>query len=179
MWRLTTILIALMLAGAGCAGKQDYRIVPAEQRDLLLRDNAVVVEGRVVRSKHTLRPTAGQSTSILFIPMSVSAKNPRYDATVAIDRVLKGEAPSSTIELRNYRPLTAEENAAFVDGYGIHNNSVLRIGFDRRGGGRFTSLTIVPLGNTPEFDEALRQAASVREAHTSTRPATRQGEVPR
>ncbi len=161
--------MALTVGGIGCAGKQEYRIVSPEQRDELLRENAVVVEGHVVASKHTLQPTASQYL-FFFIPMSVSTKNPRYDATVAVDRVLKGNVQEKTIELSDYRGLTEQENAAFLDGYGIHYHSLVRIGYDRRRGDRLADLAIVPLGNTPKFDEALRQAAAMRAA---TRPASK------
>ncbi|MGH7179012.1 MAG: hypothetical protein ACREJC_16665 [Tepidisphaeraceae bacterium] len=138
----------------------------------MLNDNAVIVEGHVIAAKRTLQPAASQYL-FFFIPTSVSTENPRYDATIAIDRVLKGTVQGSTIELSNYRALTAEENAAFVDGYGIHINSVLRVGYDQRHGERLTALVIVPLGNTPEFDEALRQAAMLRARRSSMRPASR------
>ena len=171
MRRIALIIVASMLISLGCAGKQDFRVLPADQRDQLLQEKAVVVEGRVIASKHTLNPTFDQYL-FFFIPQSVSTKNPRFDATVAIDRVLKGNLSSNTIELSDYRALRPEENALFADGYGVHNNSVLRLGFDRRSGDRLTNPVIVPLGNTPEFDDALRQAAAMR-ARAATRPASR------
>jgi hypothetical protein len=85
--------------------------------------------------------------------------------------VLKGSVQARTIELTDYRSLAPEERAAFVDNYGIHVNSVVRVGYDQRCGGRLTNLAIVPLGNTAEFDEALRQAATRRMQRAATQPA--------
>jgi hypothetical protein len=171
MWRVALILGALAISSAGCAGKQDYQVLAFDQRDQLLQEKAVVVEGRVIASKHTLNPTFDQYL-FFFVPQSVSTGNPRFDATVAIDRVLKGDVSSNTIELSDYRAIRPEEDALFADGYAIHNNSVLRLGFDRHSGNRLTDLVIVPLGNTPEFDDALRQAAAMR-SRAATRPISR------
>ena len=155
MWRTAVLIFTFAICtAAGCAGKQDYHVYSADQRELLLQ-KAVAVEGRVIESRRTLRPTANQYL-FFFIPTGVSIKNPRFDATIAVDRVLKGQVSSKTIELRDYRPMTAEERSLFVDGAGIRNHLVLRIGYDRRSGNRFTGLAIVPIGNTPEFDAALR-----------------------
>jgi hypothetical protein len=169
MWQRAFILTALLISSIGCAGKQDYRIVPREQADGLLSESAVVVEGHVIAGR--LRATATQY--LFFIPMNLSMKNPRYDATVAVDRVLKGRVKEKTIRLVDYRGMTKQEYAAFADGYGIHNHSVVRIGYDRRRGDRLTKLAIVPLGNTPEFDEALRQSEAKRTQRAATRPASK------
>ena len=166
------ILTALLVGGIGCAGKQDYRIVSPERRDELLHENTVVVEGHVIASKDTLRPTASQYL-FFFMPIGVIMTNPRYDATVTIDRVLKGSVKERTIEFADYRDLTEQENAAFADGYGIHINSVIRIGYDQRRGDRLSDLAIVPLGNTPEFDEVLRRSATMRAQGAGTRPTSK------
>ena len=167
MWRRAFILTALMVGGIGCAGKQDFRIVRAECRDELLRENAVVIEGHVIKSVHTAQPV---EYIFFVIPLADSMKNATYDGVVAVDRVLKGSVEDKTIKLSNYRALTSEENAAFADGYGLHMNSVVRLGYDHHHGDRLTALAIVPLGNTPEFDEAIRQAALMRAQKAATRP---------
>jgi len=173
MWpTVAIILTAIGLTSAGCAQQQqDYRIISVKDRDRLMQDNTVVVEGHVVVSKLGVQPpTAGDyfwHSFYFYIPAGFSHK-PRYDATIAVDRVLKGNMQEKTLELTDYRSLTPEEHAAFVDNYGIHQNSMVCVGYDQRCGGCLTNLAIVPLGNTAEFDKALRQAAA---QHAATRPA--------
>jgi hypothetical protein len=100
----------------------------------------------------------------------------RRDAVAAASRVVKGKETATRLKLSNYRPLTEQESAVFPDIYGIHNNSRLLLGYDSRWGGSFKNLCIVPLGNTPEFDDALRKAAIMRAQRAATRPASRPSE---
>src|SRR5690242_8014970 len=92
-----------------------------------------------------------------WIPMGVSADNPRFDASVWVDSVLKGDDKPEQIPLTNYRPLTREESALIPYGHPIHDGLRLRVGYNRLRADSVTGLTLVPLGNTPEFEEALRR----------------------
>ena len=173
MPRISLIPFALAFASClGCSTKQDYEIVPYEHRDALLADNPIVVEGVVTHSSRAFRPTLSQRI-FFFIPMGVSTKNPAYNAAVAVDTVLKGDGGPRTIRLRDYRRMRREEHALFVDGLGLHMNSRVRLGFTRRRGDRLDDLEIAPLGNTPGFDEAMREAWRRVNERAASRPTSR------
>jgi hypothetical protein len=154
--RASIISVAILALACGCASKQDYRVISAANRDDVLATSKYVIEGRVIGARISYRPV-WQNYVFFWLPIGVSTMNARYDATVEIDAVLKGDVKPEMIELRNYRPLSTNERALLPDEYGIHNGLRLRLGFDRRRGDSISGLAIVPLGNTPEFDEALRR----------------------
>lgn len=165
----TAVSVLVCLA---CSKKQDYCVVPTERRDELLRMNAFVVEGRVSRSGTTLRAPLSQYI-FFWIPVGAVTTSPRHDTTVVVEAVLKGEPHVRTVRLRDHGPLRARDRSLFPDGY-LHMNSLLRVGYDRRRGDRFTGLTLCPLGNTPEFDEAMRQAVILRARRAASRPVVGQ-----
>lgn len=147
------LLIAALVAATGCSGKQQYTILPLPHMDEMIAERKVVVEGVVEESRSSTEWTLSQP---------LGSGQWRRDAVVAVNRVVKGNETATRLKLSNYRPLTEQELAAFPDVYGIHNRSRLLLGYDLRWGSSFRNLCIVPLGNTPEFDNALRQAAIMR-----------------
>jgi hypothetical protein len=152
----TMMLLVVPLVGSlGCAGGRgaDYRAVPPSRAGDSLRDKAVVVEGVVTDAQFGITPRTPLTRYLFWwIPAGAPAPEPGWSATLAVDRVLRGAPATSTIPLREMRPLAREEAALFPDHYGVHIGSRLRLGYDRRRGGTLNGLTIVPLGNAPGFD---------------------------
>jgi hypothetical protein len=161
---LLVLLIAALVAATGCsATQQQYTVVPVPQMDVMIGERKVVVEVVVEQSR---------MSSDWSLSQPLGNGRWRRDAVVAASRVIKGEETATRLKLSNYRELTEQESAAFPDGYGIHNNSRLLLGYDSRWGNSFKNLCIVPLGNTPEFDDALRQAAMMRARRAATHPSS-------
>ena len=149
-------LASLLLgAAAGCSSKQDFRVLPFERRNSLLRENVVVVEGRVTSAITTFRPTLGQSL-LFFVPTGVGTDNPHHDTTITVERVLRGGVQTPTITLRDRRALTAGERAMFRDPPGLNAGSRVRVGYDGRRGGRLRDLAIVPLADPIRDDGSAK-----------------------
>ena len=161
------MLLAALVGGLGCAGarRESYAVVPPSGADAALRDKAVVVEGVVTEAEFGIAPRTSASQYLFpWIPAGAPAAKPGWSATVAVQRVLKGDPGHAVIHLRELRSFDPEEVGLFPDRYGVHIRSRLRLGFDRRRGDRIRGLVIVPLGNAPAFDVAPAPATRTSRA---------------
>jgi len=146
------LLAATLVSGLGCAAPQEFRVVPSERTEELFANNGIVLEGHLTRVKYSMETKA----SVLFIPVALTGKITAFTATIVVDHVLKGTETNTTVELTNCRWFTCDEKQLFSDGYGVHKGSILRIGYNERCGDRFTALSIMPMGNTPEEEPFWR-----------------------
>jgi hypothetical protein len=161
-----SLAILLTILG-GCAGTQDYQAVAPDSVDSALTTSEIVLEGHVTNSRIERRARASAWQMLTFwdpLPMPAEPGPPEWNATVRVERILKGEIPTPEIELRNYRPPSAAERQLFPDDYTIHIGTRLRLGFDGFSGRTLRNLRLVPLGYTPAYDAFPRRAEPERGA---------------
>lgn len=139
--QLSVPLILIILHG--CARQQNYEILPST--DAASVDSSQNVLD--VTTVHTSR------TEHVNFPLSEKVETL---AVLTVDQVLRGGEQHKSLNLRNYRNLTPEERALFPYGWGIMQGVRLRIGYKDRFGDRFVNLKIMPIGLTPEVQDAVR-----------------------
>jgi hypothetical protein len=155
------MLLAVLCITVGCSPRQDYKVVPRERADDIFRGSKVVLDGHVMMARATSQATFADYF-FFWLPMPASTANPRYDATIIVDEVLKGDEHPWSVELQHYRPLTPAERALLSGYHDILNGLRLRVGYDRRRGNSLTRLVLCPLGLTTEVEEAMRRANALR-----------------
>jgi len=162
----TELIVVVLLVAGGCYSKQNYNVLSPQAGDEGLNKCDVVVGGRVVYVEH--RDVKVWQQHVFFCwPFEVLgpelSRPVRYDISVEIDTVLKGDPTMPRrLQLNNCRPLTPEERALipqadkpFPDKFG------LRIGYNRQHGNSYSNLIIVPLGDTPTTKPSTRLIPSV------------------
>ena len=142
---------------AGCAARQDYTVVGRDGAGGALPDRSIVLEGHVTEAhfgRHD-RPSVWQYLTF-WDPLPIAGKPgpATLNATVAVERVLRGEFRMPAVVLRELR-LPTEAERQLLGPYAIVIGKRLRLGFDRASGRTLRNLRLVPLGNTPELDAAL------------------------
>lgn len=175
--RLPVLLLISPLLTAGCGrAVQDYAVLAPSSRAAALDDSKVIVEGRVTQSRSYDTATFADYL-FFFIPHGPNTANRRGDMSITIERVLRGDPRSATIELHDYRPLKPSEFERFPDSFGMfHQQLFVRLGYDGRRGNRLKDLRIVPLRVTPEFEASLLRA---KQRRSQTSPSSRPSSGPK
>jgi hypothetical protein len=136
---------AVLLLAAGCAHKQDYRMLPADRASDVMQSR-FVVEGESTRVANYLTRWAA------------SAPPTRHDVTIAVDKVIKGDETAKTLELKGIRQLTDDDRRCLPNPFAELAWTKYRIAYDARRGGRFENLQIVPLANTPVMEGVIARS---------------------
>ena len=159
--------VAILFLLSGCESQQSFTLLTASAPDADLATSRVVIEGHTTMHYGYAKERWYQ-TVFPFLPI-LTIDDWWHDVDVAVDHVVKGSEPRTTLRIRKYRPLTEAEIASLP-----YPNDVMqiiggelrvRIGYDRRSGDRLINLRIVAIENTPAMNYALE--------HATTRPASR------
>jgi hypothetical protein len=160
---------------SGCASEQQFTLIDPSSQDSDLSSSQIVVEGRTTMH-YSVAKEHWYQTVFPFLPILTAdpALGSRDDVDFTVERVVKGSEERVEMKFRNYRPLTEKEIASLPypnDVMEILGGEMLiRVGYDKRSGDRFTNLRLVVLGNTPAMNDALR--------HATTLPASRRARNP-
>ena len=145
----TELMVLGLLAGGGCYSRQNYHVLSPEAGDQFWNKCSVVVEGRIVYVRQRRLPSWTQRVFFCFSYEEEPQGPDRFDVSIDIDNVLKGDANMPRrLQINNCRPLTSEESAFFAQAF-FPNDLRVRVGYNHGLGNRFRNLTVLPLSEAP------------------------------
>src|SRR5438874_13200676 len=145
----TELLLVALLVMGGCYSKQNYHLMSPQSGAKRLDGCDVVAEGWIVSVRQWRRDSWQQNIFCYPLTSELPAGPDRYDLSIEIDQVLKGDLNTRRLQINNCRPLTAEEGtivSPFSNSDTFPNHVRVKVGFNSQHGNSFNNLIIVPLG---------------------------------